>query len=122
MFLWVRLVLLSLEDACSIQELNMAVTAFPNELAKVYNQILQSIRTRVRPSDYDRVLRILGWMAFAKRPLKLHELQYGAILYSNNTIIDRETKPFDNILDICKPLAEDGMNQTVTFIHSSVKE
>ena len=124
MFLWARLVLLSLEDAYSIQELESAVSAFPNELANVYGQILERARARVGVKEYDRLLRILSWMTFAKRPLKGYELQYGIILHSENTctITDHETKPINSVLDICKPLAEDGVNQTVTFIHSSVKE
>ena len=122
MFLWVRLVLSSLEHACSIHELGAAVNAFPNELARVYGRILELIRFRLRREDYDRVLRILGWIAFAKRPLRVYELQYAAILHLDTTVIDYETKPFDNTLDISKPLAEIGRNQTVMFIHSSVKE
>jgi len=124
MFLWARLVLVSLEDAYSIQELESAVSAFPNELANVYGRILERARDRVGVKEYDRVLRILAWMTFAKRPLKEYELQYGIILHSENicTIIDHKTKPISSVVDICKPLAEDGVNQTVTFIHSSVKE
>jgi hypothetical protein len=122
MFLWVRLVLMSLENAFNIQELRGAIETFPSELGKLYGQIMQMIRARITTRDYDKVLRVLGWMAFAKRPLKAYELQYGAILHLENTIISHETKPLGNILDICKPLAEDGMNQTVIFVHSSVKE
>ena len=122
MFLWVRLVLQSLEAAPNIQELKSAVEGFPTELAKVYGRILELIRARVMSADYDRVLRILGWISFAKRPLRAYEVQYGAIVHLESTVLDHETRPFNTVLDVCKPLIEDGMNQTITFIHSSVKE
>ena len=122
MFLWVRLILISLEDANSVQELRRVVHTFPKELGDVYGRILETMRKRLTISDYTKVIRTLSWITFAKRPLRLLELEYGSILYSDNTIINHETKPLGNLLDVCKPLVEENANRSVVFIHSSVKE
>ena len=122
MFLWVRLVLNSLEDAYSIQELREAVDSFPSELLEVYGRIIEVIRGRLGQNGYKKAIRALGWMAFSKRPLKTYELQYGVALNAANARLNQENKPFGNIMDICKPLAEGGMDQTIVFVHLSVKE
>ena len=122
MFLWVRLVLQSLDEASNIQELESAVDAFPTELADVYGRIVEMIRSRVELTVFDRVIRILGWISYAKRPLRAFELQYGATIHLESTTIDNDTKPFNDVLDICKPLTEAGKGDTVTFVHSSIRE
>lgn len=122
MFLWVRLVLSMLEVAGNIDEIQHVVKVFPTDLEKLYIKMLQRITQSAGSSNATKVIRILEWISFAKRPLKIHELQYGLVLHSENTRICAETKPFTNIHNICKPLVEDGLNDTVVFAHSSVKE
>jgi hypothetical protein len=122
MFLWARLVLMALEDASNMKELKDMARTFPKDFENVYSQILANIRQRVGVGQYDKVLRILGWVAFAKRRIKSHELQWGLVLHHHNTQINAETKPINIIYDICKPFVEDGPNGTVVFAHSSIKE
>jgi hypothetical protein len=122
MFLWARLVLRMLEVASSIHELKLAVRAFPKDLEKLYTSILTRITQAAGPSNVEKVIRVLGWISFAKRPLKGHELQYGLILHAENTKTCAETKPLIVIYNICKPLIEDGPNGSVVFAHSSIKE
>lgn len=122
MFLWAHLVLQMLENAGNINELQLAVKGFPKDLAKLYNSILAKIVEAADTDTTKKVVRILGWIAFSKRPLKANELQYGLILHHGNTRICRETKPLVIMYNICKPFIEDGPNDTVVFAHSSVKE
>ena len=122
MFLWVSLVLRTLEHAGSIQELRTAIDTPSKDLENLYYHIVEEIKERSSLKDLHKVLRILHWMSFARRPLKIYELQWGIALHDGNTKLTSETKPLGDVIDICKPLIEDGPNQTVIFIHSSVKE
>src|SRR5437762_1096093 len=122
MFLWVRLVLLTLKDADNIQELRQAVDTFPKDLAGFYRRILEEMKERSSSNEYDKSLRVLSWMSCSKIPLKAHELEWGTALHAGNTAISRETRPLRNVVETCKPLIEDGPNKTVIFVHSSVKE
>ncbi|KAF2103370.1 hypothetical protein NA57DRAFT_72345 [Rhizodiscina lignyota] len=122
MFLWVRLVLGILERADSLHSLKLAVASFPRELGDVYGRILEDMRSCLAPAEYEKALRVLAWITFAKRPLRTYELQHGVTLHAGNTRFDHETRPLRNVYDICRPLIENGPHQTVVLIHSSVKE
>ncbi|KAI9791132.1 MAG: hypothetical protein M1816_004363 [Peltula sp. TS41687] len=123
MFLWVRLVLTTLEQADSVRELKDAVDTLPKGLQPIYGRILANIKGQLNAKDFEKALRILGWMAFAKRPLKDFELQDGIALHIQNRKLDHDTKLWGNVFDVCKPLIEeDRLHQTVVFVHFSVKE
>lgn len=93
MFFWARLFLQMPGKAGNIHELQLAVKAFPEDLAKLYNSILAKIMDTAETEMAKKAVRVLGWIAFARRPLKSHELQYGLILHHGNIRICRETKP-----------------------------
>ncbi|KAF2231650.1 hypothetical protein EV356DRAFT_535325 [Viridothelium virens] len=122
MFLWVRLILTTLERADSIRALNNAVSSLPRELGDVYHRILLDIRSQCTTEECARAFRVLSWITFAKRPLRSYELQHGVTLHTENTEFDFETRPLRNVYDICRPLIEQGPQQTIVFIHSSVSE
>ena len=63
----------------------------------------------------------MGLLAFAKRPLKRHEIQgfcaineVGNVDYENNALRD-------DIKDLCGSLVEVYSSDTIEFIHSTVK-
>jgi len=122
MFLWVHLVVRALEAAHSIQELRKAVDTFPEGLEECYNRILERIKETSNLKNHQKALRVLRWISFARRPLKTYELQWGITLYDGNTMLTPETKPLGDVIDICRPLIEDGPSQTIQLIHASVKE
>jgi hypothetical protein len=111
-----------LNDADNIIELKRAVDSLPKGLERVYDRILARIKERLSATTYDKAVRILSCVAFAKRPLKYFELLDAIALYPGNVTINHETKLLKTALDVCKPFIEEGLNQTVVFIHSSVKE
>lgn len=76
------------------------------------------------PSTYNRQLaiHILEWMACACRTLKFYELQDGILFQPGSPGLSEETKLTRSILDLCKPLIEEGPNHTVDFVHYSAKE
>jgi hypothetical protein len=61
-------------------------------------------------------------MTFAKRPLKRYELLDGISLHSGNNMLSDETRLWDQAIDICKPLIENGPNGSVVFVHFTVQE
>ena len=122
MFLWVRLVLNTLENAWTIRELKEAVDSFPKELGELYSQILGSMKVQLSQNDYTKALRVLGWLAFSKRSLRSYELQHAVALHSNAPVLRDDTKLLRSVSEICKPLVESGPQQTVVLIHSSVRE
>lgn len=63
---------------------------------------------------------ILGWIAFAKRPLRQTEL-LSALTFSlnNGELVDLVPS---YVLDMCAPLVEKKGDTTYRFIHGSVRE
>jgi hypothetical protein len=70
----------------------------------------------------DMAIRILGWMACSYRVLKRHELLDGIVLDVSNTSLNKYTRVQAQIMDLCRPLIEDGPGNTVDFVHFSAKE
>ena len=122
MFLWVRLILITLEDADSVRDLHEAVDLLPKQLGEIYDQIIRKLKEKMSERDFQKVVRALSWIAFAKRSLKSYELEYGAIICPANDTVSHETKPLGNFLELCKPLVEEQSNQMINFVHFSVKE
>jgi hypothetical protein len=91
-----------------------------------YNRIMERLEDRLnlQTQSHKTAIRTLNWIACAERPLKKHELQHGICLYpdNNNNVVTDGTKPSRRVFDLCKPLLEDGPNDTVRFVHSSVKQ
>src|SRR2546430_3176315 len=87
-----------------------------------YDRIMGKIESQLNSQSRDTALRILEWIACADRPLKKFEVQDGAALHHENIMLNDNTKLSKNVFDLCKPLLEDGPNETIRFVHSSVKE
>jgi hypothetical protein len=76
-----------------------------------------------RPSDTrSTAVRILEWMSCSYRPLKIHEILDGIVFRVGCTTLNRETKFRKEVLDLCRPLIEDGPSNTIVFVHFSAKE
>jgi len=67
-------------------------------------------------------VRILEWMACSYRVLKSYELLDGITIDSSNKTLTPKTKVRKEILDLCRPLIEEGSASTVDFVHFSAKE
>ncbi|KAI9708049.1 MAG: hypothetical protein M1820_004253 [Bogoriella megaspora] len=122
MFLWVQLVVSTLESIYSITEMYSAVDTLPKGLDEIYNRIWRRIEGRLDDQGRATVTQIFEWIAFGERALKKHEIQDGVTWHRENTTISEETHISRNVFDLCKPLLEDGPHDTVRFVHSSVKE
>ena len=87
-----------------------------------YNRIWSKIEGQLDRKGFLTVVRIFEWIAFGERPLKKHEIQDGVTLDCEHSILNEETRISRSVFNLCKPLLEDGVYDTVRFIHSSVKE
>ena len=77
-------------------------------------------------------IRILEWMACSFRVLKTHEVLDGITFRSASQIgtnfrpaclvLDSRTQVHADVLDLCRPLIEEGPSNTVEFVHFSAKE
>lgn len=67
-------------------------------------------------------IRILEWMACSYRPLKSYEILDGISFRPGRTRLDSRMRIQKEVLDICRPLIEDGPSDTINFVHFSAKE
>jgi hypothetical protein len=72
--------------------------------------------------EYAKVIRILEWLACSCRLMKMREVQDGIVFHADNMVLNDETKLSPAVLDLCKPLIEEGPNKTIDFVHYSAKE
>ena len=64
--------------------------------------------------------QILGWIAFAKRPLRKSEFRSALSFGAGNPKVDELVPSY--IFDMCAPLIEQRRDSSFAFIHVSVKE
>ena len=69
----------------------------------------------------EKAVRVLEWIACSYRILKAHEILDGIVFKGSASLTDR-TKLNRSILDLCKPLIEEGPGDTIDFVHFSAKE
>ncbi|OTA94840.1 hypothetical protein M434DRAFT_394351 [Hypoxylon sp. CO27-5] len=122
MFLYARLVLDFLDNKIFYKscEVKASVNELPQKLSDFYGKILTQILVRLDPQSVTRVKSIFCWIAFAKRPLKKIEF-LSAISFSAGEPDIAHLAP-TYILDICGSLVEERRDNTLAFIHVSVKE
>ena len=68
----------------------------------------------------DRMRQILGWIAFAKRPLRKIEFRSALSFGASDPMVDELVPSY--IFDMCAPLIEQRRDSSFVFIHVSVKE
>jgi hypothetical protein len=122
MFLWVRLVLDSLEFTYSPEELRILVHDLPSDLDELYSRIFTRLCNVRGPHNYGGVPRMISWISFTIRPLHKHELLNGLAESSSAASNHVQSIPIAEILDHCKPFIEERPDSTITLVHFSVKE
>jgi hypothetical protein len=72
----------------------------------------------------DKALRILGWIACSFRIMKTHEIRDGIQFHTKGMELNDRTKVklIDGFFDLCKPLIEEGPQNTIQFVHCSAKQ
>ena len=124
MFLWVRLVILTLEQQLSEADLEEAVDKLPDGLDEAYGRILSRI-SGLHSTEKDRAFRILFWVCTAYRSVTIHEVADGITLKPGQTELTRKTRPQNvdrNILDICAPFLERSNRGNLDMVHFTARE
>ncbi|KAH9216233.1 hypothetical protein DL95DRAFT_522785 [Leptodontidium sp. 2 PMI_412] len=123
MVLWVRLVLLGLEDSRSEQDLVDTVNNVPDGLEQAYSRILEGVANGLSEQSRDKALRILEWLACSFRIMKTHEIRDGIQFHVMGMELNNRAKVklIDGFFDLCKPLVEEGPKNTVDFVHYFAK-
>ncbi|KAK4163802.1 hypothetical protein QBC43DRAFT_212370 [Cladorrhinum sp. PSN259] len=122
MFLWARLVLeyLSTNIFYSREEILRAAETLPRKLSEFYGKIITQLLSHLDDRSVKRVKMVLGWIAFAKRPLRKAEFRSALAFGDGDTKVSELPPPY--IFDICGPLIEMRKDSSFAFIHVSVKE
>lgn len=131
-FLWVKLVILELEekastDGCTIAEIEQLLWSLPEKLEELYARILN----KMAKSQYTAAVRLFQWVAYYKRPLSLTEIQETMALdvcpeqftstdLKRNKVINR-VHAERRLASVCGGLIE-VKNNTVQFLHQTVRE
>ncbi|PVH83786.1 hypothetical protein DL98DRAFT_652239 [Cadophora sp. DSE1049] len=122
MFLWVRLVIATLEASYTISDLLKATETLPDGIERAYARILEHISSRLHPTQREIAMQILELVCFARRPLKPYEIQSAIGLGRHGMTFHKGTTASETILDLCRPLIERGPRHAVIFAHFTVKE
>ncbi|KAI0883700.1 uncharacterized protein GGS22DRAFT_194950 [Annulohypoxylon maeteangense] len=122
MFLYARLLLDFLDNKIFYRgsEVKSSVNELPKELSDFYRKILTQILVRLDTQSADRVKSIFSWIAFARRPLKRMEFLSALSFSAGDPDIAHLAPTY--ILNICGTLIEERRDNTLAFIHVSVKE
>jgi len=85
--------------------------------------MLDRIMDKDRPHHVRSIaIRILEWMACSYRPLKTFEVLDGISFNAGCTDLNSHTRMLGSVLDLCRPLIEEGPSNTVDFVHFSARE
>ncbi|KAK7428634.1 hypothetical protein QQZ08_004896 [Neonectria magnoliae] len=122
MFLYARLVLdyLSHNIFFSCDEIQASVNQLPEKLTDFYRKLLTQILVTLDSRSVNRIKSVLGWVAFARRPLRKMELLSAISFGAGDPNITHVAPRY--ILDLCGSLVEERQDATLAFIHISVKE
>ncbi|CCC06355.1 hypothetical protein SMACR_12714 [Sordaria macrospora] len=122
MFLWARLVLdyLSTNIFFSGREVREAVDLLPIKLSEFYARILSQLTSRFDQRSVERLRSILGWIAFAKRPLTRGEIRSALAFGQGDHTVEEPVPRY--IFDLGAPLLEEHPDTAFSFVHISVKE
>lgn len=144
MFLWIKLLENEISPEQNAKELSQTVLEMPSGISEAYTREVEKIE-QLSPKRKVQALQILRWVLFAVRPLRVKELAEALIVshnqesheYPHDSLPDAWRDGFVDedyvnglILGRCGSLlelrssyhSEPLANQTIHFVHFSVKE
>ncbi|RPB18295.1 hypothetical protein L211DRAFT_124964 [Terfezia boudieri ATCC MYA-4762] len=101
-----------------------ALETLPTDLYDSFKGVITRIRECLSKSQAELGMRVLMWLHFAYRPLKLAELQHALAVEKGDTEFDAENIPSRKaLLDCCLGLViVDEETLTVRFVHYTLEE
>jgi hypothetical protein len=67
-------------------------------------------------------VKILEWMSYSFRRLKIYEILDSISICPDRKCFNSNTKLLKRVLDLCRPLIEDGPCNTLIFVHFLAQE
>ncbi|KAF7554205.1 hypothetical protein G7Z17_g3062 [Cylindrodendrum hubeiense] len=126
MFLFAKLVVQCLYGMPTRQELLEQIQPdhFPKEIGSLYDTILSRVLGENAGAPSNTVLRFLGLLAVAKRPLRWHEIQgYFVFDPEEDEQIDHDLRKLRlDPKDLCWSLVEHQEDDSVELVHPTAKE
>lgn len=144
MFLWIKLLENEISPEQNAKELSQTVIEMPSGISEAYIREVEKI-VQLSPKHQDKALKILRWILFAVRPLRVKELAEALIVsgneefheYPHDLLPDAWTDSFvdedyvngmilgrcGSLLELRSSFRDDSLaDHTVHFVHFSVKE
>jgi ankyrin repeat protein len=100
-----------------------ALKSLPQKLYDTYDQTMDRIESQ-NDDDKQLAMRILSWIAYAKRPLTVQELQHALSVEPEQSDFDEHNLPEEELLtSVCAGLAIiDKNGNTVRLVHATAQD
>lgn len=118
MFLLARLHMDAMENKTTVKAVRTVLNALPTSLNATYNDAMDRIANQ-NEEDRELAQRVLFWITFAKRPLRILELRHALAVEEGETDLDDENlADQDIVLSVCCGLiAVDPSTTDVRLVH-----
>ncbi|UKZ62120.1 uncharacterized protein TrAtP1_003380 [Trichoderma atroviride] len=122
MFLWAKLVIEYMKGNMfyNRNEFLEAANSFPQELGEIFERLLSKIMASLDERSVQRLISVLSWIAFAKRPLRSPELLSALAFDAGDEQVTEPAPAY--ILDMCQPLIQMRIDSSYFFLHVSVRD
>ena len=122
MFLLARLHVESLMRLITLRKIKTALTSLPESLDKMYDNVIE----RIQGQDTDcasLAMKVLGWVFYSARPLKVIELQCALAIEPEDPCLDEDGIPDkDLIISSCTGMISVQDGEVISFIHYTARE
>ncbi|KAF2870424.1 hypothetical protein BDV95DRAFT_81231 [Massariosphaeria phaeospora] len=127
MFLWAKFQLYDIMGAPTEASIHHILRHLPRDLSETYARILQKIYSSPGGRQKIEITRkVFRWVACARRPLRMVELEEAVFLEKSDTYFHTERtapNPHWKIADLCGNLVVlDAHDKTVRFAHYTVQQ
>jgi hypothetical protein len=123
MFLYAKLVMDNLYNQPTRGDMIEAIKLenFPDGLKEAYERIVKRIKHTAHEKEWQKALKLLGWMVCCKRQLTWKEVQVALSIDIDNQTIDYDDRRLRrHIHDICGSLVQVSGDR-VALVHSTAK-
>ncbi|KAH8648264.1 hypothetical protein BGZ60DRAFT_390514 [Tricladium varicosporioides] len=122
MFLLAQLHMDSLATKLTPGEISEALSDLPAELYDTYDNALRRIEDQ-GPSASKLANRILMWISYAGRPLRVTEMQHALAIRPDTEVLDLSFMPEeDDLTSLCAGLVLIDHKRTLRLVHYSMQE
>jgi hypothetical protein len=117
-FLLAQLHLDTLSQQRSRKAIRTALEKLPSGLHKTYDEAMERIFNQSQV-DVDLARKVLGWITYAKEPLKTKALQHAVAISPNmNTIDDDDLTCVNDLISVCAGIVTiDEKSDIVRLVH-----